>query len=139
MTSIAITITEMLSVLGGLIAFFSGALWLFGQIIVRQFGAGLTEKFQAQDEARETGAKQLRDAIDRYMASSQRTADELDRLEKDFLRWQADLPREFVRREDYIRNQAIIEAKQDGLYAEMKLVQLQLKELIGRTEGSKHD
>ena len=37
------------------------------------------------------------------------------RLERDFLRMQADLPLHYVRREDYIRGQSVIEAKLDGL------------------------
>lgn len=36
-------------------------------------------------------------------------------LERDFLKFRGDLPLEYVRREDFIRNQSVIEAKLDGL------------------------
>ena len=40
---------------------------------------------------------------------------DLQRLEKDFLTWKADLPLAYVRRDDYVRNQTVIEAKLDAL------------------------
>ncbi len=42
-------------------------------------------------------------------------AADLSRLEKDFLLWKADIPIQYVRREDYVRNQTVIEAKLDAL------------------------
>ena len=37
------------------------------------------------------------------------------RLERDFLNFKAELPDKYVRREDFIRSEAVIEAKLDGL------------------------
>ncbi|GAB3452050.1 hypothetical protein [Insolitispirillum peregrinum] len=42
-------------------------------------------------------------------------AKDLQALERDFLSWKADLPLQYVRRDDYVRNQTIIEAKLDAL------------------------
>lgn len=44
-------------------------------------------------------------------------------LEKEFMRFQAELPLNYVRREDYIRGQTVIEAKLDALYNKLELVQ----------------
>lgn len=137
MTTLPLSLSELLGILGGVLGFFLSVVWVFGKVIVWQFKNRLDEKFQDQDEARETGSKTLRESIDRYTAEGRRTAEELGRVEREFLRWQAEMPKEYVRREDYIRNQTIIEAKQDGLYAETKLVQAQLRELIGRLEGER--
>ncbi len=41
-------------------------------------------------------------------------------LERELLTLRADLPLYYVRREDYIRGQTIIEAKLDALYSEIK-------------------
>ncbi len=42
-------------------------------------------------------------------------AGELQRIERDWLVWKADLPLQYLRREDYVRNQTVIEAKLDAL------------------------
>ena len=137
MTNVQLSLFELASAVGSLVLFFGGALWVFAQIIVKQFQAGLDERFEAQDLQREIGAKQLRETIDRHTRQGEQTANDLRQLETAFLRWQADMPKEYVRREDYIRNQAILEAKQDSLFTETKMVQLQLRELLGRLEGRK--
>ena len=45
-------------------------------------------------------------------------------LERDFLNWKADMPIHYVRREDYVRGQVIIEAKLDALYNKLEVVHL---------------
>ena len=39
------------------------------------------------------------------------------------MRFKADLPLNYVRREDYIRGQTVIEAKLDALYNKLEVVQ----------------
>lgn len=46
-------------------------------------------------------------------------------LERAFLNLRAELPEKYVRREDYIRGQTVIEAKLDALSSEIKIVQIQ--------------
>lgn len=46
------------------------------------------------------------------------------KVERDLLQFRADMPMQYVRREDYIRNQTIIEAKLDAIASELKLVQI---------------
>ncbi|EAM8612091.1 TPA: hypothetical protein MYQ36_000700 [Citrobacter braakii] len=53
-------------------------------------------------------------------------------LEKEFLRFQAELPVQYVRREDYIRGQTVIEAKLDAVYNKLEVVQQY------RITGGKH-
>ena len=45
-----------------------------------------------------------------------REAEEWRKIERDIMRLQADLPDKYVRREDYIRGQTILESKMDALY-----------------------
>ncbi len=45
------------------------------------------------------------------------------RLEREFLEFRADLPLHYVRREDYLRGQAVLEAKLDALYSKIELIQ----------------
>lgn len=51
-------------------------------------------------------------------------------LERDFLQFRVDLPEKYVRREDYIRGQTVIESKLDSISSELKVVQIQ---------GAKHE
>ncbi|CAH5052789.1 hypothetical protein AI2839V1_0243 [Enterobacter cloacae] len=44
-------------------------------------------------------------------------------LEREFLEFRADLPLHYVRREDYLRGQAIIEAKLDAVYNKIEFLQ----------------
>lgn len=46
-------------------------------------------------------------------------------VERDLFALRAELPDRYVRREDYIRNQSIIEAKLDALAAKLEVMQLQ--------------
>ena len=58
-------------------------------------------------------------------------AQQWKKLERDVMALRAELPLEYVRREDYIRGQSVIEAKLDGLA--VKLENAQLRGLIGGT------
>ena len=53
----------------------------------------------------------------------QQSASNWGELEKEFMRFKADLPLNYVRREDYIRGQTVIEAKLDALYNKLDVVQ----------------
>jgi len=98
----------------------SGVKYLFDQQ-----NKGLDTRAQAQDKAREEGQKSLRATLSEHIAEERKNADALKTLERDFLKWQADLPIHYVRREDYVRGQAIIEAKLDALFAKVEVVQIQ--------------
>ncbi len=54
------------------------------------------------------------------------------RVERDLLTFKADLPLHYVRREDYIRGQTVMEAKQDALYSRIDLLQNQIQALISK-------
>lgn len=52
------------------------------------------------------------------------------RLEREFQELRVDLPLQYVRREDYVRNQTVIEAKLDALALKLENIMLR---------GSRHD
>ncbi|EAA5455484.1 hypothetical protein Y819_001879 [Salmonella enterica subsp. enterica] len=81
---------------------FLGVLIAAGKMLLTQIEKRLNERFEALEAARkesETG---------------------WSRLEREFLEFRADMPLNYVRREDYIRGQTVIEAKLDALYSEVK-------------------
>lgn len=63
--------------------------------------------------------------IQRHVGSIEQEASAWRDLERSFLNLRAELPEKYVRREDYIRGQTVIEAKLDAIATELKLVQIQ--------------
>lgn len=114
---------ELWQIITLLLAFF-GCVAGFGKVLVEQFERRQAERFDAHDKARAEGQKAMRDIFDQHLNEERRNANALQALERDFLRWQADLPVQYVRREDYVRGQVIIEAKLDNLFNKIEIVQL---------------
>jgi hypothetical protein len=106
-----------------LISFF-GAVGAFGKILLDQVEKRQIDRASAQDKAREDGQKTLRKTLSEHLEEERKNAVALQTLERDFLNWKAELPINYVRREDYVRGQSIIEAKLDALYNKLEVVQL---------------
>lgn len=88
---------------------------------------GMSRRQQASFEKLiEKQFKNLGDELRRVEKTGAATAAEIARVERDLLELRAELPERYVRREDYIRGQSLIESKLDGLA--MKLENLQLRE-----------
>ncbi|MDD2721654.1 MAG: hypothetical protein PHH47_10145 [Gallionella sp.] len=111
---IQINLWELILALATLIGVFSSMIWLFGTILVKQFKALLDTRFSAIHD----------DATKRAEADAKVDA-QLRQFEKDFLTFQRDIPLQYVRREDYIRGQTVIESKLDAVYSKLELVQIQ--------------
>lgn len=124
MTTLQIELWQLLTFLIGLLIAFLGAAFGAGKILVAQMDKRLDERFKAQDAARETGSAALRDTLNKHLAQEEKTSAQLQALEKDFLHFQAALPLNYVRREDYVRNQTVIEAKLDALALKLENAQL---------------
>ncbi|WP_264765804.1 hypothetical protein [Moraxella catarrhalis] len=91
----------------GFLLSFLGVCWGFGKMLLAQFQAQQDERQKAQD----------------------RLGEKVEVLENLFAEQKAVLPEKYVLREDYIRNQAVLEAKMDS-------IQKTLTELF-RLESSK--
>ncbi|WP_413206732.1 hypothetical protein [Rhodospirillum sp. A1_3_36] len=92
---------EFYQFIGLLVAFF-GFVFGAGKLLLSQIGQRLDERFSIVEKA----TNDLRD------------------LEKQFMQLKADLPVDYVRREDYVRGQSILEAKMDGLAIKLENAQL---------------
>jgi len=86
------------------------------------FVAGVVKVLFMQFEKRQAEQRQH---WDQRFTSLETTAKEWTRVERDFLAWKADLPMTFVMRDDYVRNQTVIEAKLDSVA--LRIENLQLK------------
>jgi len=108
----------------GLLLAFLGCIAGLAKITLSEFERRLKDRFEAQDAARREGQKVLHEILEQHLSEERRNATAVQNLERDFLRWQADLPLNYVRREDYVRGQVIIEAKLDAVYNKIEVVQL---------------
>ncbi|KVN33309.1 hypothetical protein WJ63_04800 [Burkholderia pyrrocinia] len=96
-----------------MLATFVGVLFAAGKVLLVQIERQQASRDKRQEDQLEALGKQLG-----------RQADNTARLERDFLKFQADLPLQYVRREDYVRNQTVIEAKLDAVALKIENLQL---------------
>lgn len=93
-----------------LLAFFS-CVGAFGKLLLTQFEKRQAERFRAQEEARKAAQAHW----DSLFFELKESAKEWTRIEREFLDFKAALPMTYVIRDDYVRNQTIIEAKLDAI------------------------
>jgi hypothetical protein len=108
---------EFWQLLGGIVAVivaFATVTWLFGTLLVRQFKAQLDQRFVS-----------IQTDLTKRAAEDVEVSKQLRQFEREFLMFQRDMPNLYVRREDYIRGQTVIESKLDAVYSKLELVQIQ--------------
>lgn len=71
------------------------------------------------------GTSQIKASIDLRMNGFERLADGWREQERAVLQLRIEMAERYVRREDYVRGQTVIEAKLDAINSEMKMIQLQ--------------
>lgn len=100
------------SFVGCLAAFFTACAGA-GRLLLGQFQKHMDARFVVIDEKLAS--------ID---AANKEEAVQWKQVERDLMALKADLPLNYVRREDYTRGQSIIEAKLDGLASKIEAAQL---------------
>lgn len=105
-----------------------GGGWALVRMFFAQFETRLSERFSAQEAASAASSESLRQTMNQHLAKESKVLDMVQALEREFLTWRADLPTQYVRREDYIRNQTIIESKLDTIASKMEVIQLRGKQ-----------
>lgn len=106
---------ELLLSLAGTAATIIAGFWAVLSVAGRQHEKRLDERFASQEELRKEGRKLYEERLSQ-VESDLREAD------RRFLKFLADLPREYMRREDHIRFETVITAKLDALNAEIRLL-----------------
>lgn len=101
-------------IIAATVAVVSGA-WALVKIMVIQFSRGLDSRFAQAEEARREGRKML-EARFEQIDQAQR------RFERELLELKAELPRQYVLREDQIRSETVLNAKIDAVYAKLELI-----------------
>ncbi|MDF5958732.1 hypothetical protein P4052_06230 [Pseudomonas aeruginosa] len=108
---------------------FLGACAGGGKLLLNQIQKSLDSRFASQDQARLANHEQLSYRLDAIEQAAREETNQWQRVERELMSPKAELPIQYVRREDYIRGQSVIEAKLDGLA--VKLENAQLRSLMG--------
>ena len=103
---------------------FFGASAAAGKLLLSQTQRHLDTRFTAQETARAANHDQVSRRLDSMEEEARSEMGNWQRIERDLLKLQADMPLHYVRREDYIRGQSVIESKLDGLALKIENVQL---------------
>lgn len=96
--NIQVDFWQLVTLLIAFIGFAVGA----GKLLLNQFDRRLDDRFSSIDSA----------------------AQEWRRIEREVMTLKADLPLHYVRREDFVRNQTVIEAKIDSIAVKIENLQL---------------
>lgn len=108
----------------GLVTAVLGGYWALAKIVVGQSQRHLDARFKAQAEANAANHQQLTARLEGIEVVNRDEANQWRRVERELLSLKADLPMHYVRREDYIRGQSVIEAKLDALGSKLEAAQL---------------
>ncbi len=119
-----------------LIAFFGGSA-AAGKLLLGQVQRHLDERFNVQEKARRENHEATQQRLDAIESAARTDAGQWQRVEREILQLKADLPVFYVRREDYIRGQSVIESKLDGLAT--KIENAHLRSVLGAAQqGGNH-
>lgn len=115
---------HLLTLIGGGVSFGLAVLGGGAKILFGQFEKRMVERFAAQEAAAAVSYRTLNESMAQHLNEERAALNKMQSLERDFLSLRADLPMQYVRREDYIRNQTIIEAKLDQIVSKVEVIQI---------------
>lgn len=113
---------------------FLGCVAGFGKLLLTQIERRLDERFATQEASRKSNHQEVERRLSGIESAAREESGQWQRVERELLSLKADLPVHYVRREDYIRGQSVIEAKLDGLAT--KIENAQLRGVLGITGGN---
>ena len=115
---------QLLGFGAALLSGFAAIIFGAGRLIAAQFESRIEERFDVMTKASEAQEARTNERFDALQRAREFEAQGITNLEREFLRFQADMPLHYVRREDYVRGQSIVEAKLDGLATKIDNAQL---------------
>ena len=112
---VSVDIWQLLGVSGSLLGILISIILWAVKTLIGQFEKRLNEKFQTIDEQRTTEQKYLDNQFKQLDQARIEEVKSWQHIEREIMQMKVDLPNTYVRRDDYIRNQSVIESKIDGL------------------------
>ena len=99
----------------GLIFSGIGALWAVVKVTATQARDHLDERFEAQEKSRTENHAAMDKRLNAIETTNRQEAGNWQRMEREILQLKAELPLNYVRREDYVQAVATIMAKLDAM------------------------
>jgi bacterioferritin (cytochrome b1) len=109
--SITVDFWHLVGLLGAFLVFAAGA----GKLLLDQSQRHLDERFSTQEKARAEQAEQLSTRLNGLEQVNRDETVQWQRVEREILQLKADLPLNYVRREDYVQALATIMARLDAI------------------------
>lgn len=122
--TIQIELWALLTFLVGLLLAFLGASFAAGKVLLGQVEKRLDTRFEAQEKTNKAQQTHWDTRFEALERASREESAQWQRVERELLTLKADLPVLYVRREDYVRNQTVIEAKLDAVAVRIENLQL---------------
>lgn len=122
--SLQVDFWTFLGMLAGLLTTLATLGLTFARLLLAQVEKRLDERFVALQKARDDARVVC---LNRFTSIDQERREEMaqwQRVERDLLALRAELPLHYVRREDYVRGQTVLEAKLDALAIKLENLQL---------------
>ena len=108
----------------GLLLTFLGACATVGKVLLGQTTRHLDERFAVQEKTRAENHDATGKRLDAIEVAHREESTQWQRVEREMLKFQGEMPMKYVMRDDYIRGQSILEAKLDGLADKIEKAQL---------------
>lgn len=116
------------SVIALVIGFFT-TVFAFGRLLLWQFEKRCEQRDDSHEDLRKVENEHRTAEIGEVQKSVAAESRRIGTMNEQLHKFMLTLPLEYVRREDHIRNQTVIEAKLDAIAGELKMVQI---------KGSRH-
>lgn len=97
----------------GFLLSFLGCCFGFGKLLLAQYSHKLNAQFKYSDER-----------LSILIETQKESSTKVSQLERDLLLLKADLPLAYVRRDDFVRSQTVIESKIDAVALKIEQIQL---------------
>lgn len=120
----------------GLLLTFFGAAAGIGKLLLGQHQKHQDVKFSTLEKASIGMQTEIKNRLTDIEQAQRAGAGNHHELEKRFLELKAELPMNYVRREDYIRGQSTIEAKLDSLAGKLEIYQMRAAANGGKTNAN---
>jgi len=117
---IEFNLANLIFVVAGLLSGF----WALAKIISKQNHTIVNARFDTHEKLDSVHYASLEKRLNNIESTAQLDSNQWQRIERELLTLKADIPVHYVRREDYIRGQSVLEAKIDGLGMKMENAQL---------------
>jgi len=113
----------LVGVVVALLGSVSSIVWRLTNSVISQALKNIDSHFDTLEHANQAANAELARRLDFIEKAWRDEAALWQRFERELLLLKADLPLNYVRREDYVRGQSVVEAKLDGLATKLELLQ----------------